>query len=202
VTLYAAGTLGFIALYRIAPSAAFWMYVPVVIAGLGRGGLNYIPWNVSNYMADDDEIVTGRRREGAFAGVMTFIRKTMQAAAVMCVGLILQAGGFVSDNKTTQSPEAVTTIVLVLAVGTLTLLAIGFVISLRFHLDRDTHAVLMAEIERFKTQPDTRPSHENRKIVEDLTGWPYERLWGSANAPADRSGAPALVGSDSAALRR
>jgi oligogalacturonide transporter len=202
VTLYAAGTLGFIALYRIAPSAAFWMYVPVVIAGLGRGGLNYIPWNVYNYMADVDEIVTGRRREGAFAGVMTFIRKTMQAAAVMCVGLILQAGGFVSDNKTTQSPEAVTTIVLVLAVGTLTLLAIGFVISLRFHLDRDTHAVLMAEIERFKTQPDTRPSHENRKIVEDLTGWPYERLWGSANVPADRSGAPSLVGSDSAALRR
>ena len=46
-------------------------------------------------MADVDEIVTGRRREGAFAGVMTFVRKTMQAVAVMLVGLMLQAGGFV-----------------------------------------------------------------------------------------------------------
>jgi oligogalacturonide transporter len=202
VTLYAVGTLGFIALYRVAPAAAFWIYVPVVIAGLGRGGLNYIPWNVYNYMADVDEIVTGRRREGAFAGVMTFVRKTMQAAAVMCVGLILQAGGFVSDNKTTQSPEAVTTIVLVLAVGTLTLLAIGFIISLRFHLDRDTHAVLMAEIDRFKSHPETRPSPEDRKIVEDLTGWPYEKLWGSANTLTDRAVAPPLVGRDSATLGR
>jgi oligogalacturonide transporter len=126
----------------------------------------------------------------------------MQAAAVMCVGLILQAGGFVSDNKTTQSPEAVTTIVLVLAVGTLTLLAIGFIISLRFHLDRDTHAVLMAEIDRFKSHPETRPSPEDRKIVEDLTGWPYEKLWGSANTLTDRAVAPPLVGRDSATLGR
>jgi oligogalacturonide transporter len=201
VTLYAVGTLCFVALYRFAPQGAYWIYVPVLIAGLGRGGLNYIPWNVYNYMADVDEIVTGRRREGAFAGVMTFIRKTMQAGAVMLVGVLLQAGGFVSDSKT-QSPEAVSTIVLVLAGGTLTLLAIGFIISLRFHLDRNTHAVLMAEIERFKTRPETRPSPEDRKIVEDLTGWPYEKLWGSANAVADRTPAPSLVGSDSAPLRR
>jgi oligogalacturonide transporter len=201
VSLFAAGVLGFLLLYRLAPSAAFWIYLPVLVAGLGRGGLNYIPWNVYNYMADVDEIVTGRRREGAFAGVMTFIRKTTQAAAVMGVGLVLQAGGFVSGN-TTQSPHAVSTIIVVLVAGTLTLLAFGFAISLRFRLDRDTHAVLMAEIQRFKTQPDTRPSPEHRAIVEDLTGWPYERLWGSANAVADRVSSPALVGSDSAALRR
>ena len=52
----------------------------MVIAGLGRGALNYIPWSVYNYMPDVDEIVTGRRREGAFAGVMTFIRKLLQSA--------------------------------------------------------------------------------------------------------------------------
>jgi oligogalacturonide transporter len=183
VTLFGAGVIGFIVLYRFAPAqaAAFGIYVPVMIAGLGRGGLNYIPWNVYNYMADVDEIVTGRRREGAFAGVMTFVRKTMQAAAVMSVGLILQAGGFVSGS-TTQTPEAVTTIILVLALGTLSLLVFGFVVSLRFRLDRNTHAILMAEIQRFKEQPGTRPSPEHRQVVEDLTGWPYERLWGASRS--------------------
>src|SRR6185369_423242 len=67
VSLFAAATLGFIALWRIAPGATWWIYVPVIVAGLGRGGLNYIPWSLYNYMADVDEIVTGRRREGAFA---------------------------------------------------------------------------------------------------------------------------------------
>ncbi len=62
----------------------------VLVAGLGRGALNYIPWSVYNYMPDVDEIVTGRRREGAFAGVMTFVRKLMQSAAIFIVSQILQ----------------------------------------------------------------------------------------------------------------
>jgi oligogalacturonide transporter len=178
VSLFGVSVLGFLLLHRAAPANTLaWLYVPVLVAGLGRGGLNYIPWNTYNYMADVDEIVTGRRREGAFAGVMTFIRKTMQALAVMSVGLILQAGGFVSGS-TTQTQGAVTTIVIMLGVGTLALLAFGFVVSLRFHLNRHTHEVLMSEIERFKTRPGTEPSIENRLILEDLTGWRYEDLWG------------------------
>lgn len=177
VSLYAVAVLGFLALYHMQPGPAWWIYVPVLIAGLGRGGLNYIPWNTYNYMADVDEIVTGRRREGAFAGVMTFIRKTSQAAAVMGVGMLLQAGGFLS-GETTQSPDAVRTILFVMTLGTLALLAIGWVVSLRFHLNRDTHTVLMDEIRRFKEQPGTAPDAESRRIVEDLTGWRYELLWG------------------------
>ena len=178
VTLFAAGVLGFAALYLLTPSANGWLiYVAVVVAGLGRGGLNFIPWNVYNYMADVDEIVTGRRREGAFAGVMTFTRKTTQALAIMGVGLILQAGGFVSGSGT-QTQGALTTILVLMTAGTLTMLAFGFVVSLRFKLDRHTHAVLMAEIQRFKSQSATAPSERDRAIVEDLSGWPYEKLWG------------------------
>ena len=58
------------------------------------------------------------------------------------------------------------------------MLAFGFVVSLRFRLNSDTHAVLMEEIERFKRHPGTEPAAENRAIVEDLTGWRYEQLWG------------------------
>ncbi|MET0497027.1 MAG: MFS transporter [Steroidobacteraceae bacterium] len=177
VTLFAVGVLGFLALYRLAPAQTALIYLPVIVAGLGRGGLNYIPWNVYNYMADVDEIVTGRRREGAFAGVMTFTRKTTQAIAVMSVGMILQAGGFVSGS-TTQTPGALTTILTLMTLGTLALLMFGFIVSLRFNLDRRTHAVLMDEIRRFKEQPGTQPTTEHRHIVEDLSGWPYARLWG------------------------
>lgn len=177
VSLFALGVAGFLTLYYVQPLALWWVYVPVLIAGLGRGGLNYIPWNVYNYMADVDEIVTGRRREGAFAGVMTFIRKTTQAAAVMGVGLILQVGGFVSGSQT-QSPQALHTILIVMGLGTLTLLLFGFLVSLRFRLNRDTHAILMAEIKRFKERPGTQPTPEDRRVVEDLSGWRYEALWG------------------------
>jgi oligogalacturonide transporter len=157
----------------------WWIAAALGLAGLGRGGLNYIPWSVYNYMADVDEILTGRRREGAFAGVMTFVRKTMQAGAVMLVGLLLQAGGFVSGSKT-QSPDAIDTILLIMGAGTLAVLAFGFIVSLRFRLNRATHEVLMSEIERFKREPDPQPTAANRAIVEDLTGFRYEQLWGKA----------------------
>src|SRR5207237_1058216 len=57
------------------PMLIFWLFVPIVLAGLGRGTLNFVPWSVYNYLPDVDEAVTARRREGIFAGVMTLVRK-------------------------------------------------------------------------------------------------------------------------------
>ncbi len=150
----------------------------LVLAGLGRGALNYIPWNTYNYMADVDQIVTGRRREGSFAGVMTFIRKATQAAAVMFVGIVLEAGGFVS-NSDIQSADAVTTIVATLVIGPVVVLLLGFWVSTKFRLSNHTHSVLMAEIERFKQGERTPSSVESQNIVEDLAGYPYDKMWGN-----------------------
>jgi oligogalacturonide transporter len=188
VCLFASGTLGLLIVRSLSLEASlYWIYVPVLIAGLGRGGLNYIPWSVYNYMADVDEIVTGRRREGAFAGVMTFTRKTMQALAVMGVGFVLQLGGFVSGAEV-QSGAAIDTIIAMLIFGTLAVLLFGFWVSTRFRLNQFTHAVLMDEIQRFKAGHDSPSSQASKAIVEDLTGWPYEQLWGQrAHAPVRAS---------------
>ncbi len=152
----------------------------VILAGLGRGALNYIPWNVYNYIADVDEIVTAKRREGSFAGVMTFIRKAAQALAVMFVGIIIEWGGFVSGSET-QSTEAIHTIVTVMVVGPIVLLLFGFFVSLRFKLNRDTHELLMQEIKHLKSGASEPSSEHSRAVVEDLSGWSYEKLWGNNN---------------------
>jgi oligogalacturonide transporter len=47
---------------------SLWLFLPIVLAGLGRGTLNFVPWSVYNYLPDIDEAVTGQRREGIFAG--------------------------------------------------------------------------------------------------------------------------------------
>lgn len=153
------------------------LWVPIVFAGLGRGALNYIPWATYNYMADVDEIVTGRRREGAFAGVMTFVRKMTQSAAVFGVTSIMSWGGFVSGAKV-QTDQAIMTLALVLGFGTVIVLLLGIWVSTRFRLNSATHDVLMAEIERFKNG-ETLPSCPTAQaVVEDLSGWPHEQLWG------------------------
>jgi oligogalacturonide transporter len=177
LVLFGASVIGIAALYVTGVQELWWYMAVVIVAGLGRGALNYIPWSVYNYMPDVDEIVTGRRREGAFAGVMTFVRKLMQSAAIFLVSQILHAVGLVPNVKI-QPVEIVDAAVIVMLTGALGLMTFGFIVSLRFKLNRDTHTVLMDEIERFKNQPGTAPTPENRAIVEDLTGWKYEELWG------------------------
>ena len=175
---FAIGVLIFLGLWWSGHGASGWIFaIPVVFAGLGRGALNYIPWATYNFMADVDEIVTGRRREGAFAGVMTFVRKMSQAIALIAVGQILQLSGFVA-GATSQSSVTVHAIVAVMIGGTLAILAFGLWVSLRFRLDPTTHAVLMDEIERLRAGATMPATPQSGAIVEDLSGWRYDRLWG------------------------
>jgi oligogalacturonide transporter len=180
IVFYALGIASLLGIFLQATSlpSIFVLGSAVVLAGMGRGALNYIPWNTYNYMADVDQIVTAKRREGSFAGVMTFVRKAAQAAAVMLVGIILEQGGFLAGAQQ-QSSGAVHTIVTVLVIGPLLLLIFGFWIAGRFALNKDTHALLMAEISHLKSGARQPTSEHSRAVVENLSGWPYEKLWGN-----------------------
>ena len=153
------------------------------IAGLGRGGINYVPWNIYTYISDVDEMITGKRREGIFAGVMTFTRKDSQAGAVMLIGVCLQWSGFVTGQN--QQPEKVSqTILFLLVVGTIFVLILGFIISLKFKLNLSTHKVLIDEINNMKgrgANSEKRISDQGKPIVEMLTGMPVAELWGNNN---------------------
>jgi oligogalacturonide transporter len=180
VVLFSAGVVGFLLLYVFAPAQLqWWLLAPVIAAGLGRGGLNYIPWSLYNYMADVDEIVTGRRREGIFAGVMTFARKAAQAVAVMTVGLVLNWSGF-APSASKQSTGAIAAIVAVLGLGTIALLVLGALVSRRFTLNEFTHGILLEEVRRFRSGCATEAPASNRAVVEALSGVRYELLWGKS----------------------
>ena len=191
--IFAVGILGIglSAVLLPVPKDMLWLiYGAIFICGLGRGGLVYIPWSTYNYIADVDEIMTGQRREGIFAGVMTMVRKTVQAAAVMAVGVILDMGGFVS-GATSQPLGATNTIIFILMVPPLILLMLGGVASAKFLMSRETHKILMAEIECFKRTGSGSGSISSQRVVEDLTGYPFHQMWPHSQAPTDNVPSPA-----------
>lgn len=172
---------------------AFWIFVPIVLAGLGRGTLNFVPWSVYNYLPDVDEAVTGQRREGIFAGVMTLVRKLAMSAATMASGWIIELGGYVKAHPgevVVQSPAAIQTVTLLMVGGPLLMMGLGMLASWRFRLNAGTHAVLVHEVERLRRGATEAESEGNRRIVEDLTGWPYDRLWGRGSGTAPDSALP------------
>lgn len=162
---------------QVSPIVLFWLFVPVILAGLGRGTLNFVPWSVYNYLPDVDEAVTGQRREGIFAGVMTLVRKLSQAAAIWATSALIGMGGYVS-GAATQTPHALHVLVLVMVAGPIVVMLLGLVIALKFRLNAKTHAVLMDEIERLRGGATEPATPESGKVVEDLTGWKYATLWG------------------------
>lgn len=163
-----------------------WLLLPVLLAGLGRGTLNFVPWSVYNYLPDVDEAVTGQRREGIFAGVMTLVRKVAQAGAIMASGWVMGLGGYVSPSQpgqqVSQTPAAITTVTLLMVIGPLLVMGWGWWVSRGFRLNAQTHAVLVQEVERLRAGATEPESEESREIVESLTGWRYEQLWGRAAA--------------------
>ncbi|MDC7692724.1 MFS transporter [Asticcacaulis sp. DXS10W] len=162
---------------------AFWLIVPIILAGLGRGTLNFVPWSVYNYLPDIDEAVTGQRREGIFAGVMTLVRKMAQSAAIVATGWIINQGGYLAAPKDStvviqQSPEAIHTIVLVLIAGPIAVMVLGMIISWSFGLNVKSHGILVHEVERLRAGETEPESEESRRVVENLTGFKFENLWG------------------------
>ncbi|MGN1319310.1 MAG: MFS transporter, partial [Lachnospirales bacterium] len=153
--------------------------VITTIFGLGTGTVYYIPWSTYTFMADVDELVTDRRREGVYAGAMTMAGKFMRFIVVQALGIVLAFGGF--DKKADVQPDsAITAILGVLLIGVCGLAVIGIYFTLRMKLDHHTHQVVIDEIARVHAggrKEDVKP--EVKKICEDLSGFKYEDCFGN-----------------------
>ncbi len=118
-----------------------------------------------------------KRREGFFAAVMTFSRKTTLAIATFVIGLVLQFGGLIKGSQF-QPQEAINTIAITLFAGTVGLLLLALWQAFTFHLNKRTHKIFVDEMERLKNHGFREDvTNESRAVVEDLTGLGYEEVW-------------------------
>lgn len=166
------------AVYLTKPSSLILILVIIsFVYQIGRSMLEFVPWNVFPFIPDVDEIITKQRREGIFASVMTFFRKASVALATFLVGAILDWGGLV-EGASTQSISAIHTILYIMIFGVGGLLMISLIAAFTFKLNKETHTILVNEIERLKNngrKEDVDP--KTKEVVETLTGHKYENLW-------------------------
>ncbi|HAM7106028.1 TPA: MFS transporter, partial [Escherichia coli] len=159
-----------------------WLIIGITIwFGLGTGGVYYIPWSVYVFLADVDEVLTGRRREGLYAGAMVMAGKLMRATVVFCLGVVLSLFGFESGIHH-QSASAVNAINGVMIFGVAGMALIGIYFSVKMKLDKASHAEITKELERLKKggrKEDATP--EIRKLVKQLTGYEYDQCFGNNN---------------------
>lgn len=176
--------VGYYFIYIVHPKNGSLMIALIIASAvfqIGKSLVYFTPWNVFPFIPDVDEIITGKRREGLFAAVMTFLRKSTSGISSIIVGLFLDKAGLVK-GATTQTVVVQNAIAYILLFGAGGLTIVALIFAFRFKLNTKTHSVLINEIKRLKNNGSKEDVNaETKMVVESLTGVRYEKLWPIAN---------------------
>jgi oligogalacturonide transporter len=121
--------------------------------GLATGGVVVMIYAIFPDLPDVDELVTGMRREGVYAGLLTFMRKLSSALAIFLISQAISLAGYVPPvsetidgvTKLVQQPQSGAFLLVLRAVFAavpMVLLVFCLFFALRFPLSPQVHARL------------------------------------------------------------
>jgi oligogalacturonide transporter len=171
---------GYLGIFR-PEHTELYLIILVVAMNFGKTGLVNAAQFIFTFIPDVDEIVTGKRREGSYAGVNAFLDEIFTTIEGIVIGVVLQATGFVS-NATSQPQSTINALLALYVIVPIILILIGIVTSYRFKLTVENHKILEEEVQRLKNGGSKEDVDQDVKtLVEELTGFSYEQCWGNNN---------------------
>ena len=149
-TIFIAGVCWWIAtqltLLVLQPAWPRWaMFAVAAATGLGYAVADLMPWSMLGDVVDADELTTGERRDGVYAGTFTFLRKLGGSAGVALAGLALDLAGFVPGEE--QSETALLAIRTLTAAVPALLLAAAALVAWSYPIGRRQHAEIVAQLQ-------------------------------------------------------
>jgi oligogalacturonide transporter len=169
--------------FTLGPSTpTVWLYVFAVSVGLGTGGVILTIWSIFPDVPDVDELVSGERREGAYAALFQLLRKASSALGIFLIGQVLNAAGYrkpleqVVDGARksipqVQTPQFIAALRFVFAIVPIVLVALAIAATLRFPLEPSAHARLKALLERLRAgTPGGGDAKDGAELARLLVG--------------------------------
>jgi len=130
-----------------------WPYAQVisyVLISLAAQGCWLMIDSMMSDICDDDELLTGMRREGIFSSVLGFIKKSANAMTAVLAGLMLEFSGFaVETAKTVGLSEAVSLrMKAIMVLCPVIAFALGGLLMLKYPISRERAAQTRLELDR------------------------------------------------------
>jgi GPH family glycoside/pentoside/hexuronide:cation symporter len=141
------------------PGGQLFVIIAAIFAGFGYGAISVIPWAMVADVVEEDELKTGKRREGVYSGYLVFFRKLATALTIFAVTQILARTGFIGGTTGSQvyieQPESAL-LALRLLVGVIpsVMLVFSILIAWRYPLDRATHDAMRRELAKRRIRPE------------------------------------------------
>jgi GPH family glycoside/pentoside/hexuronide:cation symporter len=109
---------------------------------------------------DVDELHSGKRQEGVYAGFEVFVRKLSTKLVLAGIGPVLAWAGYVKRAES-QTPQTLMTIRLLIALVPAIILVGAIVVAWRYPLTRARHRDVQAQLARRRAVP-ADPRFEGR----------------------------------------
>ena len=166
-----------------------------VLAGLiavGSSSGNLSTWSMLTDVYDIDEIRTGKRREGVYSGLTTFLRKFASGVAVLLLGFGLRALGFDQTQYNMLKATSANFDPSVYAQSTLVsglkwmfvlipvvLLSVCLIFAFRNKVNKRRFDAILHGIDAFRAQGSLAAlTDAERSDIHSVTGEKEQQLWG------------------------
>jgi len=107
----------------------------------------FIPQSMLADVADEQQLVTGRRTEGALFGILSFGQQLATGAAIMLAGWLLEHFVRMSPGATALSPQSIGRIAVVYSWVPAALFGLAAVLMLKYNLTRSRMQGVQAELQ-------------------------------------------------------
>jgi len=139
-----------VALLFVPQGAREFVYPIAILVAPGIAAAHALPNAMSADTLDVDELNSGRRQEGVYAGFEVFVRKLSTKLVLAAIGPILAWSGYV-ERVAQQTPQALTAIRAMIAVAPAVILLGAIAIAWRYPLTRQRHREIQRQLAARRT---------------------------------------------------
>ena len=136
-----------IGLFLVPPGARLLAYLAAVLVGPGVSAAHVLPTAMDADVLDVDELASGRRQEGIYAGFGVFVRKLSTKLVLAGIGPLLALSGYV-ENAAEQPAAALLAIRIAISAVPAVVLTAGAAVAWFYPLNRARHREIQLELAR------------------------------------------------------
>lgn len=154
------------------PRGYAYILVAALFAGFGYGATNVIPWAMVADVVEEDELKSGKRREGIYSGYLVFFRKLATAVSIFAITGVLSLTGFVESTtgsvEYVEQPEsAIRALRIMVSVVPAVMLLAAILAVTRYPLTRERHREIRQKLEYRRAKQFAQANTSDNDHVAD-----------------------------------
>lgn len=151
-----------------------------LLSGIGASASSFVPWTLLPDLPDSDEMISGRRNAGIYAGASTFVRKFTSGFAIFLIGVALEGFGYIESTAgqtVVQPPLALLGVRILFALVPILLSGITWFLAKQYTLTMENHGLIRKAIQAKRETGTPIADPAVIRACEEVAGRKFNTMW-------------------------